>query len=421
MLEEAMNDGLKSCCKGKRRSGVLALLVIFSISLAVLAALATLLPAVSATEQVTATASIAPPEITLGNIATITLNVNSNSSSTPEDVRVFYVLSNNITYIEGTSTIPPNITIGNTTITGDPTFTTLIWDIAELESTWTTSFDVVFYPVNETVNRSVSIARDSKVTYSSLNSTDNVPIEGVINVTPSSSPDNEFSLTYLQNGTIISFITRDDLHPTSNFTGYSGNAIHIKVTPQGVNQGLTINNLPYTDILVEGNTYDIWSDSMTVNLSNSHDGEALGEWWIAINATNATITGHKHEELFSPLVVDVTTCYSSEIVVSAQDGYIGQPVGITGHALLSNPGDEKTDVIVKFYVDGFPLWWTVIPVHPTEEDISVSTTWIPMSSGLHSISMQMYVLSYDGTEFWTEAQGPNEATNSTTVYIRRVS
>jgi hypothetical protein len=390
-------------CKGKRRSGILALLVIVSISLAVLAALAalaTLSPVVSA--GVTAEAWINPSEVTLGNITKITLQVSTDATE-PEDVSITYVLSDNITYV-GNPTNPPDDIIENRT---------LIW-LEELTSaeSWTTSFDVEPITLGY---QPVSIALLSIATCNGSNMA-NVTIEGTLDVTPGANPDFEFSITYLQNGT-ISFITRDDLMPYSNFTGYSGEAIHIHVRPKQQTK-LEVDGLDYD--IYSDKCYDIWSDSMTVNLYK--EGAGAGKWRVDIDASNATFSEYGSEALFPQLFVNVTAPEISATDISAPDGrYIGQPVGITGHALLKNTGNDA-NVIVKLYVDGFLLRRTVITVPhiDDEKDFNVPTTWIPMSSGLHSISMQVYLLSYDETEFWTEAQGPNEATNSTTIYIRRV-
>jgi len=66
-------------CKGRKLPGILTLLVIFSISLAVVA----LSPAVSASINVTASVDPEPPDfITLGDTARVTLNVSTTSSDT---------------------------------------------------------------------------------------------------------------------------------------------------------------------------------------------------------------------------------------------------------------------------------------------------------------------------------------------------
>ena len=384
--------------KGKRRSGILALFVIVSISLAVLAALATLSPAVSA--GVNATASIAPPEITLGNITTITLQVSTDATE-PEDVTITYVLSENITYV-GNPTNQPNDIVGNRT---------LIW-LEELTSaeSWTTSFDVA--PVTLGY-QPVSIAPLSMATCNGSNM-GNVTIEGTLDVTPGASPDFEFSLTLPD----YTNITRDDLMPYSNFTGYSGEAIHVHVRPKKDTK-LEVDGLDYD--IYSDKCYDIFSNSMTVNLYSV--GEGLGRWAVFIDASNATFSEYGSEASFPQLFVNVTAPETLYMDILAPDGQcIGQLVSITGCALLKNTGNE-TDVIVKFYVDGFPLRPVESTVPHTGDEgeyVNVSTTWIPMSSGRHTISMQVYLPSYDGTEFWTEAQGNNTKTVYKTAYIIRV-
>ncbi|MFC1461170.1 LamG-like jellyroll fold domain-containing protein [Verrucomicrobiota bacterium] len=112
-------------------------------------------------------------------------------------------------------------------------------------------------------------------------------ISGKINVNPNNSSDSEFMLTKTDGSTI----TRDDL--TQDFAGYSGCASRVYVKPKGNgNQNdLIVDGQVYT--LSNSKTYDIESDSMTVNLYNDNvnsQGKAVGQWWISITATVATIT-----------------------------------------------------------------------------------------------------------------------------------
>lgn len=109
---------------------------------------------------------------------------------------------------------------------------------------------------------------------------------GEININPNNRPDNEFTLTLPDSSTI----TRDDL--TQDYPGYTGSAtlVHVKPKGNGNQNDLLLNMEVYT--LLNAATYDIASDSMTVDLYNDHinpQGKAVGKWWIAITATDATI------------------------------------------------------------------------------------------------------------------------------------
>ena len=113
-----------------------------------------------------------------------------------------------------------------------------------------------------------------------------VLINGNINVNPNNSDQNEFTLILPDGSTI----TRDNL--TRNYAGYVGAAVslHLKPKGNGNQNGLTVDDRPFT--LVNANTYDISADRITVKLYNdrvSGKGVAKGDWWIAINAVNATI------------------------------------------------------------------------------------------------------------------------------------
>lgn len=112
-------------------------------------------------------------------------------------------------------------------------------------------------------------------------------INGLININPNNSPQNQFSLTLPGGGTI----TRSDL--TQNFGGYVGDAraVHLKPKGNGNQNSLTVNGQAYT--IHNSTTYDITSSSMAVNLFNdkiNKQGKALGHWYISIAATDATIT-----------------------------------------------------------------------------------------------------------------------------------
>jgi hypothetical protein len=120
---------------------------------------------------------------------------------------------------------------------------------------------------------------------------------GVININPNNSEWNEFMLT-LPDGSVISdFTLYNDMPPALDnlphyFTSYSGPAVSVRVKPKGNgNQnGLVVDGEAHD--LVNANCYTIASDSMDVELYNDYieeDGRPQGHWWIAINATGATI------------------------------------------------------------------------------------------------------------------------------------
>ena len=117
-------------------------------------------------------------------------------------------------------------------------------------------------------------------------------VGGEVNINPNNNSDMEFTLT-LPDG---SAITRDDLH--DGYAGYAGAAVAIHTKPKGNgNQnGLVVDGQAYP--LSNSETYDILSDSMTVNLYNAgnDNGNAMGKWWIAVDATDATIACSGGEE-----------------------------------------------------------------------------------------------------------------------------
>ncbi len=110
-------------------------------------------------------------------------------------------------------------------------------------------------------------------------------ISGEININPSKSSNNEFTLG-LADGTVI---TRDDL--TKDYGGYTGSAemIFLKPKGNGNQNSMTLNGAPYT--LYNANTYEI-TGSLDVRLYNDHvnsAGKAVGHWWVEITANGATI------------------------------------------------------------------------------------------------------------------------------------
>lgn len=118
-----------------------------------------------------------------------------------------------------------------------------------------------------------------------------------INLNPSNSVGNEFTLT-LPDGTTV---TRDDLANDTtkscvgfnpNYLEYTGPAVVVNFKPKGNgNQnGMNLDGVPYP--IQNGTRYVIASQNMTVHLYNDQrnaKGKAMGKWWIEITATNATV------------------------------------------------------------------------------------------------------------------------------------
>lgn len=248
---------------GKQTAVVMCMVVLSMV-------LATSIPTVYADNDtmMDTNASVNRGVIDLNETVTVTLSAEVNE--TIVSARAYYVLPDSVTY-EGQASIEPSRIENNT----------LEWVIDNSTTSWSVSFDVK--PL-EPGNQSLNVVPDSQVTYVIVSSGD---VEGKINLNPNNSPHNNFSLT-VQNG---SAITRANL--TKDFGGYAGNATYVHVKPKGSGSqnNLTINGVNYT--LSNANTYGISAESMTVNLYNDHvnkKGKAMGKWWIAINATNATIT-----------------------------------------------------------------------------------------------------------------------------------
>lgn len=111
-------------------------------------------------------------------------------------------------------------------------------------------------------------------------------IGGKININPNNSAQNEFSLVLPGGGAI----TRDMLK--AGYPGYNGpgTSVHVKPKGNGNQNSLLVDGAPYT--IVNAETYDIAAASMTVHLYNDRvnkKGQAMGRWWIAITAMDATI------------------------------------------------------------------------------------------------------------------------------------
>jgi len=117
-------------------------------------------------------------------------------------------------------------------------------------------------------------------------------ITGNLNLGPGNSGDNAFLLT-LANGTTI---TRAGVY------SYNGPASRLYFKPKGNgNQNsLVVDGVAYT--LRNSETYNIISHQMTINLwnANMQNDKAMGQWWITMNASSATILKVADDE---PLLV----------------------------------------------------------------------------------------------------------------------
>lgn len=111
-------------------------------------------------------------------------------------------------------------------------------------------------------------------------------LDGKININPGNG-QNEFTL-YTSDGREI---TRDTL-ADQTFLGFAGPAKRVVVRPKGNanDNALTLDGSPYT--LKNGEVYDIQSPAMTVHIWNdltNGPGRAMGQWWMMIWATDASI------------------------------------------------------------------------------------------------------------------------------------
>jgi len=95
---------------------------------------------------------------------------------------------------------------------------------------------------------------------------------------------------------------------------------------------------------------------------------------------------------------NVTFKVAPNLTVPSERQTIGQPVEITSSATVNNTGSETT-VSVKISVDGYLISESINLIGGGETSISASTTWIPMSSGRHFISVQVRELKGE-EELW---------------------
>jgi len=228
-------------------------------------------------------------------------------------------------------------------------------------------------------------------------------IQGKLNINPNNSPQNEFVLT-LPGGQVI---TRDNL--TKDFAGYSGPAagIHVKPKGNGKQTGLLVDGAPYE--IDKSKAYDIASGAMTVHVYNDSvkKGKAMGQWWIEIAATSATITVGDQER--STLNASPSTnfyVWGLDLSGSLQGaGGIGGLVSVTrstssgtatyfpcydGNGNITDYVDTNGVVVVHREYD--PFGNTIVATGPMVNDFNFwfSTKYLDQETGLYYYGYRYY-------------------------------
>jgi len=411
----------------KKLSGILALLIIFSISFAVLATLATLLPAVSAdSADIVTYAWVDPDEITIGDTTTVTLEVCNIGNETKEGVYIYYVLPDDVEYNQTLINPPPDYIIADT----------LIWYVGVLDNItcWIASFELYPEGIGEVP---LNIVPYSRVTYTDTDTGDQTTagIGGKkVNISSYEDPDIkvnvEFNVIRNPGGKIVPGSKIDLRDETAN---------------------ITLDSESIDTLIVSGNIATFWG-SATVNGTSGYQfivhAQDNGEGTIKNDTFMISITGpdgfvytaigyidgsgggniqtqkgSSECTQIQPLKVLVNAPITNVIGINATGGkFIAERVDINGYWNYSFNGTKKVNVTIYDVVDGFQLKkWKELVAEPGGENITVSTRWYPMCSGVHNISMQVYVLTNKGKEIWIDAQqGPNEATRNKTIYIKKV-
>lgn len=115
-------------------------------------------------------------------------------------------------------------------------------------------------------------------------------LAGAININPNNSDDNEF-LMFTPDILFPMMITADDLR-TPGFEGYSGLADIVVTKPKGNGNQNTFFVDGEVYPLSNANTYTFLAPELMVEIYNdkwTDSGEPIGQWWIAMNAQDATI------------------------------------------------------------------------------------------------------------------------------------
>ncbi|MBT4815733.1 MAG: hypothetical protein HON70_08550, partial [Lentisphaerae bacterium] len=112
-------------------------------------------------------------------------------------------------------------------------------------------------------------------------------VAGDININPGTSSSHVFSVN-----TSRGLITRDTLQNHGATFSYEGSATRVIVRPKAQGRTLVING---QTVVLGNTTYTITAPTMSVHLRNLNPGakkwaQAMGHWWIEINAVGAAIT-----------------------------------------------------------------------------------------------------------------------------------
>ena len=221
-------------------------------------------------------------------------------------------------------------------------------------------------------------------------------IAGDININPGTAVSHDFRLS-IPGGNI----TRDTIHDRGATFSYQGPANQIVLRPKAQGRTLVINQ---RTIVLGNMQYTISAPSMTVHLRNLNPGakkwaQAMGHWWIEINAVGATITpdpgippaiavptalkitpGFKAEVFYPFGVADRASLGVLEVsyivVVETATGQIGTAQGninvsmdssvLTADGTLAFSADYYTNAGTEIIIDAFDVsqtppadWYTV--------------------------------------------------------------
>ena len=345
----------------------------------------------------------------------------------------FYVLPDDVEYAWN-ATIAPEI-IGNT----------LLWGIDDLApgTPWTVSFDL--RPTRMGKNISLNEVQYSGVSYALLGT-----IDETTKVTTGGNIKNPKNWTIDDPDTHVTFgfvvqYKKGEAWPEGNLvlqdhtTGMILKAESMEILAVAENSAVfrgtaTVNGTSGYEFIVSVEKNES-GDVIDITIT----GPGNFSYRVKGTLTGGSIQvdpGSSEYVQFPALFVDVNGFLANNLGVSAPDKvqYIGQRVPVTGYADVDNTGSEA-NISVTLCVDYYPTMgyttsptWgqimhkniSIVNAHETNKNISVSTTWIPMSSGRHSVSIHVYELKDDGTEFWLDAQGPNTETKYKTIYIKKV-
>ena len=413
-------------CKGKKLPRILTLLVIASLCLAVVA----LLPAVSAdSADITILYGVDPDEITIGDTTTVTLEVCNIGNETKENVYIYYVLPKDVEYNQTLITPPPDYIIADT----------LIWNVESLdnESCWNASFELDPEGIGEVP---LNMVPYSRVTYRNITDPDkgDLTTSGItgkkeeVNITSYDDPDikmnAEFEVIRNPGGKIVgSKINFDDKTADITLCSESIDTLVVSGNIATFWGNATVNDVSGYQFILhaqDNGEGPIKNDTFRISITGPDGFEYTAAGYIGSGGGNIQTPKHSSEcKQIRLLTVFVYAPITNSLNISALGGkFIAERVDINGYWNYSFNGTKKVNVTIYVDIDGFQLkQWPELVAEPGGGNITVSTRWYPMSSGVHALSVQVHGLKDDGrTEFWTEAQGPNTNTTSKTIYIKKV-